>query len=61
MIKIIIEIARALAILKFFYKKIFSADPKAMEQMRVDIREAYKNAKENNDPSAIASVFNKRR
>lgn len=61
MIKIIIEIARALAILKFFYKKIFSADPKAMEQMRVDIREAYKNAKETNDPSAISELFNNRK
>ena len=61
MIRAIIEISRALATIKWLIKKLFGTNPQEIIEMRENIREAYKNAKETKDPSAIANVFNNRK
>lgn len=60
MIKALIEIARAIATIKWLYKKIFGVNPAEVIKLREQIREGYKIAKETKDPSAIANAINNR-
>jgi len=58
MIQIVITIAKLIADIKWIVKKLTGTDPRELERLRLEVKEAYKNAKENKDPSGIARIIN---